>query len=110
MIRFLSILVGFAGLAACTTQTSDAVAPAVPAASFEAPMDPGLISCQQITTNSAALVEASDWMAGRLRAAVLSGQRSGPVSDAAVRQDVQVFCAANPGARLRNASAQMIGS
>jgi len=105
-MRFLAFAICI-GLTACISAPETSVETvASPAAPFVVPMDPGQISCANLS-NQSALNEATAWTMGRARAAVLAGRRAQTPSEPELAQSLITFCNRNSGANLSSAATQL---
>lgn len=110
MTRLLLSAPLLALLAACAPANGPDVPRAGPAdGPVTIPMDPGQITCAQVTSNPGYLSAATDWADGRWRAATLSGALPGPVPDrATLSGSIAAYCGSYPAATARDAYGALI--
>ncbi len=106
-MRPLYLILPFAALTGCMDAPSpNATAVAAPAAPFVVPMDPGQITCAQLS-NPNAQAEAVEWVLGQARAAVLAGRAASVPAPAAVQAQIISACQSTPDARLASVARQI---
>lgn len=101
----LPVVLPVVALTACAVPSPQSATP-VAAAPFNAPMDPGMISCGQLS-NPAALAVATDWALGQARAGILAGTQTDLPSADTISSSLGSYCSANPSDTLRTASRQI---
>lgn len=106
-MRLPVIALPLALLAGCGAMPADVASPqAAPSAPvpFVMPMDPGQLTCAQLS-NPAAMDEATDWAMGQARAAVMAGRATQTPDTLTLSAGLSNYCAANRGGILRDALA-----
>lgn len=107
MLRLSFSVLPMVVLAACVTPAPNAAStPQAAAAPFSVPMNPGLISCDDLS-NPSARAAATDWTMGRMRAAVLAGRRDAVPAPEAVAQELEDSCIANGRDTIQEAAFSM---
>lgn len=101
----LPVVLPIVALTACAAPSPQSATP-VAAAPFNAPMDPGLMSCGQLS-NPTALAVATEWALGQARGRVLAGTATDLPSADTISSNLGSYCSANQTNTLRTASRQI---
>lgn len=108
MTHRLLFTIPLLALAACTGPVGpDAIPdPQANALPFDVPMDPGSISCAQLS-NPSALAAATEWATGQARAAALAGRSEAVPPSNVLSQNLGIYCSANRSDTVRTATREI---